>query len=207
MRATLNRKTANGELIMPLPGVFDKQIKPRPAQGAGGFFNQAAYTVAASTSIKRYDIVSLNGSQLVQQAIALPGSNNSASLSGGSLPTLGVALASITTNAAGQDTSSGLPVTTVPVAIWDGNLEILIRAWNATPANTQISTGTFNPSAILQLGRWRGPNANTWWYFLSTTTTNGELLVVEQYGLNDQLTTDQYALLFVKSVGSLRNLG
>jgi hypothetical protein len=195
---------------MPQPGVFDNQIKPRAALGnAGGAFNQFDYTAGNSVTINRGDIVLISGSgasTVVSQAIALPGSNNSASLSGGSLGTLGVALSQIKTNSSGIDTSTGFNKTVVTVAIWDANLEVLMRGWNATAANTTISNWTPITSNY-QLGRWRGANANTWWYFISTTTTNGELTYVEPYGVNLQASTDQYALMYVKAVSTIRQAG
>lgn len=198
-------------------GVFDKEMLLRPSQGSGGSFNQMSTTpVAASQTINAGDIVALS-SGLIQQAIALPGSNNSATLSGGALGTLGIALDGIVTNSAGVDsTSQLLPKTTIPVALFDGNLEFLTRVWNATPSNTPITNLTL--LQFYQIGRYRGASANIWWYFISTTTTNGEAQYVDQYGVlpylstiagqgGQQAATDQYPLLWIAMSGAYNQVG
>ena len=177
---------------MPTPNTLDKAWFVRPAQGCGGSFNQKEYTVAASTSIKRGDILSFSSSQLVQ-SIALPGSNNTASsTSGGSLGLVGVAMADIVTGSDGLEAVTGR--STIPVAIFDGNLELAMRIYNATASSAEpqdISFGT-----TYEFVRYRGGSATDWWYMLSTTTT-GEFMPVERYA--GSLAGDDYGLMWVRA--------
>ncbi len=167
---------------------------------ANGTIREEQATVAASTTIQRGDILALSSGQVVQ-AIALPGSNNSVSLSGGNLAIYGVALGSIATNASGVDTSSGFNITTIPVAVFDNNLEVMYRLYNATASNTNPPDVTIGTA--YQFGRWRGASASEWFYVISTTTTNGEMRYVEAYGLNLQQDTDTYTPMWVKPINSV----
>lgn len=174
------------------PGVLDKVVRIRPAQGGAGAFNQKDLVVATSQNIKMFDIVSLS-SGLVQQSISLPGSNSTATASGGNLPTLGIALADIVTTSAGIETATGR--TTIPVAILDSNLEALFRIYNATAANAQQQDITIGTN--YQFVRYRGATSAIWFYGLSTTTTNGELKYVEPSA--ESAVTDNYGMVWVRA--------
>jgi hypothetical protein len=186
---------------MPKAGTLDKYIALRPAQGSGGAFRVAPYPVAASQTIRRGDIVALSSGS-VQQAIALPGANNTATASGGNLAILGVALDDITTNASGVDTTSGgsagIPRTHCNVAIFDDNLEVAMRLYDATLTNTQQSDVTVGTA--YQFARFRGASASEWWYMLTITTTNGELKVVERsLEVPGSALTDNYGILWTRA--------
>jgi len=171
--------------------------------------NQETYTVAASTTIYAGDIVALNSSGQLVQALALPGSNNSVTASGGTVVTLGVALQSITTNASGIDTTGPFNISTIPVAIWDANTQYLFRTYDATAANTTLAN--LKQGKQYQFGRYRGASATSWWYVMILTQTNGEFFYVEPFGnseavpgANDQLTTDQYAAVWTQATAAYR---
>ncbi|AIE86984.1 hypothetical protein [Fimbriimonas ginsengisoli] len=175
------------------PGALDKVIRLRPSQGSGGAFNQKEEQVANSQTIRYGDIVSLSSGK-VQQSIALPGSNNTASsASGGTLPIYGIALADIATNSAGTEASTGR--NTIPVAVFDSNLELLVRIYNATPSSSTqaaLSLGT-----TYQFVRYRGADANTWWYMVSTTST-GEFKFVEASA--ESQTSDNYGMVWLRTI-------
>lgn len=191
---------------MPIPGVFDKQIWPRAALGNAGAFNQEPFVpVANSQTINVGDFLTLSSGK-VQQLIALPGSNNTGTLSGGNLAIYGIAGDSITTNSSGIDTSNPAGnKTTIPVIIFDANLELTMREWDATAANTPLTNLVLGQ--FYQVGRYRGSSASVWWYYMGLTTTNGELQYIEQYGINDQVGTDLYPLVIVRPNDSLTQAG
>lgn len=178
---------------MAQTNVFDKAVRVRPAQGSSGSFNQKDYTVAASTTINYLDIVSLSADGTVIQALTLAASNNTAVTSGGNLPMLGVAMAPIVTASSGAEATTGR--TTIPVAVFDANLEVALRIYSAT------TTATQQPDVVLgtayQLQRWRGASADEWWYSLITTTTNGELKVTERSP--ESSVTDNYGIVWLRA--------
>jgi hypothetical protein len=177
---------------MATPNVFDKFWAVRAAQGSGGAFNQKDLPVAASTTINAGDLVKFSSGQLVQ-AIALPGSDNSATASGGNLGVVGVAMASIVTGAGGSESITGR--SSIPVAIFDSNLELAMRIYNATAADAEPRDLTLGTK--YQFQRWRGSSASVWWYSLIVTTTNGELLYVDRYA--GSAADDDYGIVWVRA--------
>jgi hypothetical protein len=163
---------------------------------AGGFHIEDM-TVADSQTINTYDILALS-SGVVSQAIALPGSNNSFSASGGSTAQIGVALGSIVTQSNGVELVTGR--TTVPVAIFDTNLEFLTRIYNATASSSEQSSVTLGTA--YQFGRYRGASASQWFYCLSTTTSNGEWRITELS--KNSASTDAYGFVWVNCVSADR---
>lgn len=174
---------------MALP---NKVVRVRAAQGNGGAFNQIDAPVAASQTIRMGDFVSLSSGK-VQQALALPGSNNTATTSSGNTPMLGVAMADITTDSGGAEATTGR--TTVPVAILDGNLEIALRIWNSTASNATQANLALGTS--YWVSRVRGDTAGTWWYAVSSASpTNGELRYVE--ASPESAGSEQYGIAIVR---------
>lgn len=175
------------------PNTLNKVVLVRGA--IDGVFNELPYTVAASQTIRKGDIVAkTSGANTIEQAIALPGSNNSVTLSGGNLPILGVAMEDITTDAAGVEAVTGK--TSIRVAVFDDNLQVGLRLYNATAADAELRDialfGTF------QFGRFRAASASEWFYVLSTTTTNGEMVYVEPY--NGSALDDDYGVAWCRAV-------
>lgn len=173
---------------MPTPNVFDKFVRVRP-RGGNGCFDQKPLTVAASQTINMYDIVTLSSGN-VQQAIALPGSNNTGTASGGNLGLLGVAMAPIVTTSAGVETATGR--TQIPVAIFDDNIEIAMRIYNATASSAEPQDLTLGTK--YQFQRWRGSSAAVWWYSFIVTTTNGEILYTEKFA--GSAVDDDYGIVW-----------
>lgn len=134
----------------------------------------------AAAALSKGDFLVLSSGQAAQ-AIALPGSANSASASGGSLAILGVALHDCAANG------------TVLVQVADDTAEFLLRLYNSTASSAEpqdVSVGT-----AYQLSRYRGPGTEAF-YVLSQTTSNGECTVVEK---SPQSAADEdYGFVWVK---------
>lgn len=182
---------------MALPNTLDKVNTWRMRHGAAPTVIDE--TVAASQNIKRGDVL-VKSSGVVSQAIALPGSNNTATASGGNLPIYGIADADITTDGSGVETAGGLTRTTIPVLVFDDNLDLNIRGWNATEGNAQLQD--FTKGTAYQFARFRGASADVWYYVLIVTTTNGEMLYVEAPQILTALNT--YPNLWVRPIASVR---
>lgn len=178
-----------------------KLVRIRSAQGASGAINQIDIPVAASQTIKTGDFVKL-ASNKATQALALPGSNNSVTNSTGNIGTIGIAMADITSDSNGIEAISGR--TTIPVAIWDGNLEATLRIVNdssGTLASTTTTQGDVNFGTKYNFARVRGGDASTWFYALTAASpTNGELLKVENSP--ETTSTENYGLVTVRTVNT-----
>lgn len=152
--------------------------------------NQRSYaSVAASQTIYDGDILVVTGGAgvlTVQQSIAAP-SAGSATLSGGSLVPYAVALENITTNASGVEAITGK--TQISIAVFDPNLMIALRIYNATAANAELQDLVLN--GIYQFARYTPTTGNPF-YCLSTTTTTGELTYREPYAGSAQ--TDDFGV-------------
>jgi len=181
---------------------LSKLVRLRAAQGDSGAFNQIDATVAASQTIKQGDIVSLSSGK-VQQALSLPGSDNLVGISSGNTATLGIAQADITTDSNGLEVATGR--TTIPVAIWDGNLEATLRIVakdgsskpdSANSFQTNITLGTSYRYCRVRI------TATNWFYALYAegTPTNGELRVVELSP--ESSSAEQFGLVTVRYISS-----
>jgi len=156
--------------------------------------DQNQFTVATSQTIYAGDFVSISAG-VVSQSIALPTGNNQASLSGGNLPTLGIAINAVTTDSGGTWTQPGgftqtslqlsvallndtnaVWLQVAPVASTGANQALLV----GSAANSSVGTALVYETAY-QYSRVRLGNATTWFYGVSTTTTNGEFKMVEIY--------------------------
>lgn len=151
--------------------------------GMGAAFNQKSYPVAASQTIRKGDLLAkTSGANTVEQAIAAPAAGN-ATVSGGNLPILGVALEDVTTNASGVETFTGK--STVAVAILDANLELGLRflgvtATGAVTVSSVASASELQDLALFgayQFARYTPASGNPF-YVLVAATTNGELIYV-----------------------------
>lgn len=176
-----------------LVATFNKFVRVRPR--AGFRLTQKEVTIAASQNIKKYDILAkTSGANTYEQACALDASNNTGTASGGNLPIFGVAAAGIVTAAGGSEATTGR--TTIPVWVFDGNLEVAMRIYNATAANAEPRDLTLGTP--YQFQRWRGASADEWWYSLITTTTNGELAFVERHA--SSADDDDYGVVWARSI-------
>jgi hypothetical protein len=171
-------------MALPVLDTLQLYFDYRSRTGAG--FEQPILTVAASQTIQRGDfLVWTSGAQTVEQALALPGSNNNVTTSGGSLLLVGVAMAPIVTASNGIETATGR--TTIPVLPLD-YVQIAMNIYNSTPGDAEPTDLTVGPAQSYRLGRYRGASASIWGYVLTTTTT-GELIYDEPVqGVS--LTTD-----------------
>jgi hypothetical protein len=142
--------------------------------------------VAASQTIQEGDLLVLS-SGLLAQAVALPGSNNSWSASGGSLGTMYVAAAPIVTGGSVNPEVDRIPVYNLNA------VHFLCRIYAATAADSQqidLAVGT-----SYRVGRWRGASASEWWYALSTNATNGDVTYVAPSP--ESAPTDNFGLVLV----------
>lgn len=121
--------------------------------------------VAANQTIREGDLLVLASGRLTQ-AVARPSTNNTFTVSGGSLGTMYFAKANIVTG--------GSPALTEQIPVVNlANARVLIRIYNATPADSQwqdLAVGT-----AYRVGHWRGTSDQDTWYALSTNSTNGDV--------------------------------
>lgn len=159
---------------MAAPNVFDNFVRVRPASGMTEF-TVIELPVAASQSILIGDILSLSSGK-VQQSISAP-SAGATTLSGGNLPIVGIAMCAITTDSNGNYTAGGQTQTTIPVAIFDDRLNLLLRC--ATTSGASQTLANYTQGSHYQFGRYTNAAGTLSWYFLSPTTTNGEMGFIE----------------------------
>lgn len=174
---------------MGIPGVFAKTYHLHHQEGT--VHQEYALPVTSGQTIRRGDFVQMttgDGTNTISQAIALPGTDNTAAASGGNAPIYGVAQTDMFRKL-NDDTNWFVDV--VPIS---KGLQVLVPIYNATGANAEQQD--LDRTAYYQLGRWRGPNANTWWYYMSTVKTNGELRPLSYYQ-GDALDTD-YGRIYVQ---------
>jgi hypothetical protein len=189
-------------------GVFQGIVPPSFRSQFGASVQQTQAAVANSAVIYNGDIVAIS-SGVISQAISLPSTNNTGSLSGGSTSIYGIALQNFTANASGVDTTTqpGVTVTTCAVALFDANMLLLLPGYNATSSSATLAAWTVGTS--YQFGRYRGASSTSWWYYIGTTTTNGEMEYEEQYGLsNTQFTSTWiYPPIWLRVNGAYRQGG
>jgi hypothetical protein len=204
---------------------------PAPSQFTFGFiglapssgsatFNQIDIAVGASKYLNYGDLVTINAaSGVISQALDAPAAPNTAgqvttsSAFSASDKLYGVCLDSIATNASGIDSSSGFNRTTIPVAIFDGNLQICLRLIGATSSAAPVSTYTSYANSFIgkhfQIVRVTGYGGNnttgvgTCYALLAQSSDTGGLLAVAKYsGYSDTAT---FAPMWVKEIASLRS--
>ncbi|RYG30175.1 hypothetical protein EON81_25385 [bacterium] len=154
--------------------VFDKFYEVR-GKGPNGV-ETLTYPVAASQTIKKGDLLKFSASgQTVEQALALPGANSTASAdSGGSVALVGMALESIKTESSGQEAITER--SKIRVAIFGNVNQFALRIYDATQGSSEAQDLT--SGGTYQFKRWRGADAGTWWYALSTAGT-GEFVFLK----------------------------
>lgn len=181
-----------------LPNVLTKAVLVRSV-GALSIPSRTVQ-IAASQTIKAGDFLGkTSGANTFEQALALPGSNNSVTASGGNGAFAAIACESITTTPGGVETATGK--TAIQVYMLDAHLEFAIRIYNSTASDAE-----FNDIALgtpYQLGRFRGASANEWFYVLTTTTTNGEIVPVGIYAGSSP--TDDYGAVWSRLVTTEAN--
>jgi hypothetical protein len=183
-------------------------------------WNQVDITVGNSKYFRFGDIVTIDAATgLIAQAIAAPAvpgtagfvTTSSAFSTNGKA--YGVCLDNIATNASGTDTSSGFDRTTLPVALFDGNLQICLRLIAATSAAAPVSTGTSYAANFIgqhyQIVRVSGyggsatTGVGTCYALLGNNSDQGGFLGVDKYAFYG--ATDTFAPMWIKEVASLRS--
>jgi hypothetical protein len=187
-----------------IPGVLNGFSKLRPASGHD-VYSSIELTVAASQTIKPYDILSLS-SGAAQQSIATP-SAGTFSLSGGNLPIVGAAEEAIVTNASGQEVTAGQIRTTVPVMLFDDRGDILLQICGANGVGITLSS--FTQGLKYQFGRFTNAAGTNTLYALSATTTNGEMVLREITQDFQGDTTTNYATVWCHAAlsSTIRQMG
>lgn len=174
----------------PVPGTFAKFFDVRGVGGNG--ISRRRVTIAASQNIKYGDLLDkTSGANTFEQALALPGANNSATAQAASLDIPCVALESIETDAAGEADDGR---TTIEVAILDQNCLLALPIYNATAANAEP-----RDLALLtayEVTRWRGASASDWWYAFTSATTYPEFAYSQRYA--GSADDDDYGIVWGK---------
>lgn len=163
----------------------------------GGTLNQRDYPVAASQTIQPGDWLNLS-SGTVQQSLSLPGSNNSVTASGSGQQFVGMALAGITTNSSAVEASTGR--TTIPVAIFDAETEVLVRIYNATAGSAEPQD--VNLGTSYNLSRFRGASASVWFYVMNTSTTDANVSLIEKS--LESAADEDYGFVWVRPIAAAR---
>lgn len=176
------------------------KVDPYPTR-EGSPLNVRLMTVAASQTLYPGDwVVQTSSADTIEQALALPGSNASATTSTSGQRALGVVVGQgITTNSGGTETSTGR--TQVMVALFDDSTTVLQRIFNTT-ASAAEQADVLEYSANYCLARYRGASATEWFYVLSTTTTNGILNITAK--LPESSPTDDYGVVRCKPLVATR---
>jgi len=160
------------------------------------------YAVQASVDIRRGDFLTCNAAGAVGQAIALPGSNNTASSTSGGSTLILVADENFTSDASGVSTD-GQGRVTIVVRICDDSFETDRRIYNATAANAQQQDLAYDGTSY-EYVRYRGATAGDWWYMANTTTT-GELIPQDKN--KESAVTDNYGIVTYKVAQANRQQG
>jgi hypothetical protein len=172
-------------------------------QGTGSLVQRdyAPANTGSAYTINQGDWLDLSGEK-VTQFLALPGANGTVTLNGASPKVIGIALAGVTVDAAGN-VSDGSGRTTIPVAILDDSTEVLVRIYNAT--NTSAEQILVNTNTDYELVRYRGAAANIWFYAMATSTTNPVVKLMEKS--IESSPTEFYGFVWVKALAAARRAG
>lgn len=176
------------------------KVDPYPLRDGGPYLTRLM-TVAASQTLYPGDwVVQTTSAETVEQALALPGSNASATTSGLGQRALGIVVGEgIVTNSAGVEATTNR--TQVRVAIFDDSTTALLRLFNTTASAAEQADVT-EYTVNYCLARYRGASATDWFYVLSTTTTNGIINVVSKPP--ESSSTDDYGVVRVKPLVATR---
>lgn len=179
---------------MALPVNSLTKVDPYPSRD-GSPARVRLMTVAASQTLYPGDwVVQTTSADTVEQALALPGSNNSVTTSGSGQRLLGVVVGQgITTSSGGSEAVTGR--TQVLVAIFDDSTDVLARIYNATAGDAEPAD-VLEYSVNYTLVRYRGASATAWFYCLNTVTTNGILNITAKSP--ESAPTDDYGVVRCK---------
>lgn len=176
------------------------KVDPYP-QRDGSPLNVRLMTVAASQTLYPGDwVIQTTSADTVEQALALPGSNNSVTTSTTGQRAFGVVVGQgIVTSAGGTEAVTGR--SQVMVALFDDSTTVLQRIYNATASSARQSA-VLEYSASYCLARYRGASATEWFYVMSTTTTNGVINIVNKEPESN--SSDNYGVVRVKPAVATR---
>lgn len=178
------------------------KVDPYP-QRDGSPLNVRLMTVAASQTLYPGDWViqtAAGSAETVEQALALPGSNSTATTSTTGQRILGVVVGQgIATGAGGTEAVTGR--SQVMVALFDDSTSALLRIFNTTAANAEPQDVNEYKTNYC-LARYRAASATEWFYVLSTTTTDGILNVVNKEPESN--AGDDYGVVRVKPLVATR---
>ena len=167
----------------------------------GGTIDQVDAPVAASQTINKGDWLKLSSNKAAQ-ALAKGGSP-SLVLNGASPGLYGYALGSIVTDANGVVTD-GTGRTTLPVALFNDDTEVMVGIYNASAANTTQAVATGSSAPInYELGI--VTNATGQWSYnlvYAATPTNPAISLVEKSP--ESSLSEQYGFVWVKPLASAR---
>lgn len=176
------------------------KVDPYPAR-VGSPANVRLMTVTASQTLYPGDwVIQTSSADTIEQALALPGSNASATTSTAGQRALGVVVGQgIVVGSGGTEAVTGR--SQVLVALFDDSTDVLCRIFNTT-ASAAEQQDVLEYSANYCLARYRGASATEWFYVLSTTTTNGVLNITSKSPESNP--TDDYGVVRCKPAAATR---
>lgn len=159
-----------------------------------GDYRQVKCALATNAVVKRGDLLVMT-SGAVDQAISLPGTNDTASSAASTVP-YGVAL---------EDKDQTAGDTHVQVAVFRaGQPQLAMRIYNGTAGDAEAQDLTLLTS--YQYHRYRGASATQWWYMLATTTSSTPPFeFVEAHPGNN--AGDDYGVVWVSPLNTLTQEG
>lgn len=176
------------------------KVDPYPTR-EGSPLNVRLMTVTASQTLYPGDwVVQTSSADTIEQALALPGSNASATTSGSGQRVLGIVVGQgIVTSSGGTEAVTGR--SQVLVAVFDDSTTALQRIFNTTASSAE-QQDVREYSTNYCLARYRGASASEWFYVLSTTTTDGILNITAK--LPESSSTDDYGVVRCKPTVAAR---
>lgn len=151
--------------------------------------------VAAFQDIKVGDLVKFDGDGLIVQALALPGSNDSATQSDG-VVVVGRAASALTTGVSPSEATDR-----IQVEIFSEDTEWVAPLYHSTSGNAENQD--IDRGDALNFARFRGASASIWFYCIATASpTDGELTYTEPISAGDV----DYGLVAAKVKAAYRAL-
>ncbi len=180
---------------------FYSQIRRK----GGGTVDQLDFLVANSVTINKGDWLTLTAPNKVTQAATKSGSITTAVLTGASPKLIGVALGGITTNASGVATD-GSGRTTIPVALFNEDTEVMLGIFNASAASTTQATIQANGSVVTyDLGIVTGGSISQWAYnlvYAVAPSANAPVTITEFSP--ESASNEQYGFVWVRPTNAAK---
>jgi len=153
---------------MAKPNVFGPLSSQARIESGHAGDGVKTHPVGANQTIKRGDVLVWGSGGLLEQAIALPGSDGTGS-SPGSLVPVAIALAPITTGASPDADTDRIPALMLAAGTGRGEWTRIYNAVAADAEQQDVSIGT-----LYRLGRWRVTSTVSF-YYMTTNAAAGDV--------------------------------